>query len=116
MGAEPLYELTGRPWPCCVACRHEVRARTAGRNLPCRCVAGVDGGACCGECDVEAADALQEALEDQDAEVMAQRHAVLDQRVEEVLRSAEAWRPGMTGWIMFAAAVSLLLGAFETLR
>lgn len=116
MGAEQLYELTGQPWPCCTDCGRQVRARTSGRNLPCRCVAGVDAEAACEECDVEAADALQEALEEQDALVMAQRRAAIDQRVEEVLQQAEAWRPGLAAWILFAVGVSLVFGAVGTLR
>lgn len=115
MGAERLYELTGRPWPCCTECGYEVRARTAGRNLPCRCVADVelDAGCCT---DVDAAEALQEALEAEDQRVLAERRADIDRRVEEALRGAEAWRPGMTGLILFAITVSLLFGALETLR
>lgn len=115
MGAQPVYELTGRPWPCCSDCGHEVRARTGGRNLPCRCVAGVDDSCpeCCG--DTEAADALQEALEESDREVMAQRRADIDRRVEEALQQAAVYRPGLTAVILVAMAIGLLAGAFGTL-
>lgn len=132
----PVEVPVVNPWAFCTECGGNVDSRAAGRNLPCGCLADV-GSACptwdlwfgcrCSDVDVdelEAASALQEALEDEERALACDAMVVslLDDAVERVrtplrpedplLEQAGRWR-AVLGWAALVVALLMLLGLWS---